>query len=90
MRDETEFLSDYGIRAMSKRRQAEPFVFEHNGNHLSFGYVPGESTRNVFSGNSNWRGPVWMPVNYLLIESLCRFELLLAAAAPGARSPDNR
>jgi hypothetical protein len=48
-------------------------VFEHEGNRFGIGYVPGESTSGVFGGNSNWRGPIWMPVNFLLIESLRRF-----------------
>ena len=73
MLDETEFLSDYGIRAVSKHHDANPFVFEHQGNRFGIGYVPGESTSNLFGGNSNWRGPIWMPVNFLLIESLRRF-----------------
>jgi len=73
MLDETEFLSDYGIRAVSKHHEGNPFVFEHAGNRLSIGYVPGESTSQLFGGNSNWRGPIWMPVNYLIIESLRRF-----------------
>src|SRR5262249_34103747 len=50
-----------------------PFVYEHQGNRFGVGYVPGESTSNLFGGNSNWRGPIWMPVNFLLIESLRRF-----------------
>ena len=73
MLDETEFLSDYGIRAVSKHHEHNPFVFEHGGNRFGIGYVPGESTSNLFGGNSNWRGPIWMPVNYLLVESLRRF-----------------
>src|SRR4051794_9012658 len=73
MLDESEFLSEYGIRAVSKRHEHEPFVFEHQGDRFSVGYVPGESLNNAFGGNSNWRGPIWMPVNYLLIESLRRF-----------------
>jgi len=73
MLDETEFLSDYGIRAVSKHHGGNPFVFEHQGSRFGIGYVPGESTSNLFGGNSNWRGPIWMPVNYLLIESLRRF-----------------
>jgi hypothetical protein len=73
MLDETEFLSDYGIRSMSKYHEQHPFVFEHAGNRFSVGYVPGDSTSGAFGGNSNWRGPIWMPVNFLLIESLHRF-----------------
>jgi hypothetical protein len=73
MLDETEFLSQYGVRAVSKHHEQNPFVFEHDGNRFGVGYVPGESTSNLFGGNSNWRGPIWMPVNFLLIESLRRF-----------------
>src|SRR6266496_3036847 len=73
MLDETEFLSDHGIRAVSKYHESSPFAFEHEGNRFSIGYVPGESNSGVFGGNSNWRGPIWMPVNFLLIESLKRF-----------------
>jgi hypothetical protein len=73
MLDETEFLSDYGVRALSKFHEMHPYVFEHGGQQFSVGYSPAESTTGSFGGNSNWRGPVWMPVNYLLIESLHRF-----------------
>jgi len=73
MLDETEFLSDYGVRSISKFHEQHPFIFEHEGNRFSIGYVPGESTSGVFGGNSNWRGPIWLPVNFLLIESLFRF-----------------
>jgi Mannosylglycerate hydrolase MGH1-like glycoside hydrolase domain len=71
--DETEFLSDYGIRALSKAHAENPYVFEHEGQQYKVGYVPGESTSGLFGGNSNWRGPIWMPVNYLLIESIYEF-----------------
>jgi hypothetical protein len=73
MLDETEFLSDYGVRALSKAHAEHPYVFGCCGNELQVGYQPGESTSALFGGNSNWRGPIWMPVNYLLIESLKRF-----------------
>jgi hypothetical protein len=73
MLDETEFLSDYGIRALSKAHEANPYVFEHQGQRLSVAYVAAESETGSFGGNSNWRGPIWFPVNYLLIESLQKF-----------------
>ncbi|HKM72069.1 MAG TPA: glucosidase [Stellaceae bacterium] len=73
MLDEDEFLSDYGIRALSKHHEKHPFRFEHAGQQYGVSYLPGESTSGVFGGNSNWRGPIWMPVNFLLIESLGRF-----------------
>ena len=73
MLDETEFLSDYGIRALSKAHEADPYVFEHQGHRLSVAYTPAESETGSFGGNSNWRGPIWFPVNYLLIESLQKF-----------------
>ena len=71
--DEAEFLSGYGVRSLSKRHAAEPFVFESCGMRHGVSYVPGESETPIFGGNSNWRGPVWMPVNYLLVESLYEF-----------------
>ena len=73
MLDETEFLSNHGVRAVSKVHAAHPFVLEHGGHRYELGYVPGESASGLFGGNSNWRGPVWMPVNYLLIEAIYEF-----------------
>jgi hypothetical protein len=73
MLDETEFLSQYGIRALSKRHEREPFVFPVKGAEYRVSYEPGESSTGLFGGNSNWRGPIWFPVNYLLIESLQKF-----------------
>ena len=73
MLDEDEFLSPHGVRAMSRAHLARPFRFEHGGRELVVAYAPGESTSHMFGGNSNWRGPVWFPVNYLLIEALQRF-----------------
>jgi hypothetical protein len=70
MLDESEFLSPYGIRSLSAIHQDKPFVFEHAGGTNSVGYVPGESNSGMFGGNSNWRGPVWFPLNYLIVASL--------------------
>jgi len=75
MLDEHEFLSEYGIRSLSKYHEEHPFELDMNGTHLSVNYSPGESTISMFGGNSNWRGPVWMPVNFLIIESLQRFHV---------------
>jgi hypothetical protein len=71
--DETEFLSAHGVRSLSKRHLECPFVFLCQGTEYRVDYEPGESTSDLFGGNSNWRGPVWLPINYLLIESLYEF-----------------
>jgi hypothetical protein len=71
--DETEFLSPYGLRSVSKVHEGAPYCYTHNGQQFSVDYVPGESSSGLFGGNSNWRGPVWFPVNYLLIEALERY-----------------
>ncbi|WP_426490996.1 MGH1-like glycoside hydrolase domain-containing protein [Hymenobacter sp. 102] len=74
MLDEAEFLSEYGVRALSKYHLAHPFVFQRDGGaNAVVNYEPGESTTSLFGGNSNWRGPIWLPMNFLLIESLQRF-----------------
>src|ERR1035437_7045825 len=73
MLDETEFLSDYGVRALSKVHEEKPYRLECGGLTHEVKYWPAESLTGLFGGNSNWRGPVWMPVNYLLIESLQKF-----------------
>ncbi|RAI39695.1 glucosidase [Rhodoplanes roseus] len=75
MLDETEFLSDHGIRAISRVYRDNPYVFERDGYRAEVRYTPAESDTGLFGGNSNWRGPVWMPVNYLMIESLDKFGL---------------
>ena len=73
MLDETEFLSPHGVRAVSKIYRAQPYVFTMDQTTFQLTYTPAESDSGMFGGNSNWRGPVWMPVNYLLIESIERF-----------------
>jgi len=73
MLDESEFLSEYGIRALSRQHLNDPYRFYADGKEFSVKYTPGESDTTLFGGNSNWRGPIWFPVNYLLIESLQRF-----------------
>jgi hypothetical protein len=73
MLDETEFLSDYGVRALSRHHADHPYVFPVNGQNLTVNYQPAESDSGLFGGNSNWRGPIWFPVNYLIVESLQKF-----------------
>jgi hypothetical protein len=73
MLDEEEFLSPYGIRSLSKFHARHPYVFHTGGQEYRVDYVPAESNTGMFGGNSNWRGPVWMPVNVLLIRSLLNF-----------------
>jgi hypothetical protein len=73
MLDETEFLSEYGIRALSKSHEAEPYEFHYHGRIFSVSYKPGESDSRMFGGNSNWRGPIWFPINYMIVESLIKF-----------------
>ncbi len=73
MLDEDEFLSDFGLRSLSKFHLAHPFTLNRREGPLQVGYQPGEATVRIYGGNSNWRGPVWMPLNYLIIEALQKF-----------------
>ncbi len=73
MLDEKEFLSPYGIRALSQAYQEHPFEFDAGGQAYRVGYLPAESDSGMFGGNSNWRGPIWMPVNVLLIRALVQY-----------------
>jgi len=71
--DENEFFSPYGIRSLSKFHHEHPFILQTDGNQQRVDYDPAESTSGVFGGNSNWRGPVWFPLNYLWVEALERY-----------------
>lgn len=73
MLDPAQFLSDYGLRALSKRHETEPYYFNANGQVHIVNYEPAESSSGLFGGNSNWRGPVWFPVNFLMVESLQKY-----------------
>jgi hypothetical protein len=73
MLDETEFLAPHGLRSLSRHHADTPYVFTVGGEDYRVAYSPGESTTGLFGGNSNWRGPIWFPVNYLLIEALQRY-----------------
>jgi hypothetical protein len=73
MLDEREFLSPYGLRSMSAYHRDHPFIFEARGSRYVVDYEPAESTTGLFGGNSNWRGPIWLPLNYLIIESLQKY-----------------
>ncbi|MBD6619782.1 glucosidase [Komarekiella sp. 'clone 1'] len=77
MLDESEFLSPYGIRALSRFHAEHPYNFDVNSSQFRVDYEPAESSSGLFGGNSNWRGPIWFPVNFLLIESLQKFHYYL-------------
>jgi len=71
--DENEFLSPYGIRSLSRYHEKNPYLLHVEGQEFQVGYVPGESDSWLFGGNSNWRGPIWFPINYLIVEALERY-----------------
>lgn len=80
MLDESEFLSDYGIRSLSRCHAAHPYVFQVGGREYRVSYLPAESDSGMFGGNSNWRGPIWMPVNALIIRALLQYYGYFGAA----------
>ncbi|HEY1869278.1 MAG TPA: hypothetical protein VGG70_13365, partial [Candidatus Cybelea sp.] len=73
MLDENEFLSPYGIRSLSREHARQPYSLQLAGREYRIDYEPAESTGGLFGGNSNWRGPVWFPLNYLIIEALQKY-----------------
>ncbi|MGH2523695.1 MAG: MGH1-like glycoside hydrolase domain-containing protein, partial [Anaerolineales bacterium] len=73
MLDGSQFFSDYGLRALSRQHEREPYVVHVDGQTHSVGYEPAESSTGLFGGNSNWRGPIWFPVNYLMVEALQKY-----------------
>ena len=73
MLDESEFLSNYGLRALSRYHLEHPYMIDMGGMTHQVSYEPAESSSGLFGGNSNWRGPIWFPLNYLIIESLQTF-----------------
>ena len=90
MLDENEFLSPYGIRALSKYHDQHPYVFVTGGQTYRVGYLPAESDSGMFGGNSNWRGPIWMPVNGLIIRALLQVLLGTTATASPSSAPRDR
>jgi hypothetical protein len=79
MLDPGEFLSDHGLRALSKHHDANPLELSIDGVSATLGYEPAESTSGLFGGNSNWRGPIWFPINFMLVQSLRVYHRYLGA-----------
>ena len=84
MLDEQEFLSPFGIRAVSRFHQDHPYIYRAGDQEYRVAYLPGDSNDGMFGGNSNWRGPVWMPVNMLIVVRCCS-----TISTTGIHSPSN-
>ena len=87
MLDEDEFLSPYGLRTLSRQHLDKPFTVSLGGQDFTVGYEPAESTSGLFGGNSNWRGPIWLPTNFLLVVRAARVRGVLRRR-PARRVPD--
>ncbi len=82
MLDENEFLSPFGIRALSRVHQDHPYVYRVGEQEYRVAYLPGDSNDGMFGGNSNWRGPIWMPVNMLILRALLQYYLYYGNSSP--------
>src|ERR1700756_3087416 len=83
MLDESEFLGWHGIRAVSRRHPREPYEFDWGGQHYDVHYLPAESDTGMFGGNSNWRGPVWFPMNLVILRGLAQLHPFRRGRAKG-------
>ena len=90
MLDESEFLSPYGLRALSRYHKEHPYVLRLDGQEYRVDYVPAESTSGLFGGNSNWRGPIWFPLNFLMIEALQKFHYYYGSTLQGGDADRQR
>jgi glycogen debranching enzyme len=88
MLDPNEFLSDYGIRSLSKSYQQNPYSISLNDRTFTVAYEPAESGTGIFGGNSNWRGPIWFPMNFILIYALYRWYSYLGPDLPARMARD--
>ena len=88
MLDEREFLSPYGIRSLSRYHEEHPYVFRVGSQEYRVSYLPAESDSGMFGGNSNWRGPIWMPVNGLIIRALLQYYAYYGDRFTSSARPD--
>ena len=86
MLDETEFLSPHGVRSVSRYHLDHPYEIELSGQKFTLAYEPGEGETRIYGGNSNWRGPVWAPINFLLIQIAAQTSSLLSATSSASNA----